>query len=81
MWKNKINYWYLLFPGRNIWDAYSQIPGKIPVTPFVGENYELTSIVDDKSSLYTGNKACDSFYKAEYDAQVYPQIFKKDEST
>ena len=41
--------------------------------------YQETSIIDDRSSLYTGNIACDSYYKAEYDAQVnwkyWGQIF------
>ena len=56
--------------GKSIWDTYSQNSGKIPLPSSLNSTYVPTSITDDRSTLYTGNVASDSFYKIEADAQV-----------
>ena len=58
------------FSGKSIWDTFSQEPGNIPVSDSLNASYVPISVVDDKSSTYTGNVAADAYYKIEFDAQV-----------
>ena len=44
--------------------------GTIPVSEGIEAAYNPTSIVDNGESLYTGNVAAESYFKAEFDAQV-----------
>ena len=61
----------LYLPGLSIWDVYSQSPyNTIPYNQQTYDDYNDVTIVDDKKSLKTGRVAADSYYKAEYDAQV-----------
>ena len=60
----------------NIWDVYSQSPyNDIPYNSQTYDDYQLTTIIDDRKSLKTGRVAADSFYKAEYDSQVKRYTF------
>ena len=56
--------------GLSIWDTFTSVKGTIPVTEGVETAYNPTSILDKGESLYSGNTAAESYFKAEYDVQV-----------
>nr|XP_026692500.1 uncharacterized protein LOC104266271 isoform X3 [Ciona intestinalis] len=55
--------------GPSIWDSFTQDKGRIPVSVNMNSSHVMESITDDLSGLSTGNVACDSYYKTEYDVQ------------
>ena len=54
----------------SIWDTFTSVKGTIPVSEGIEAAYNPTSIVDNGESMYTGNVAAESYFKAEFDAQV-----------
>ncbi|CAK8692258.1 unnamed protein product [Clavelina lepadiformis] len=56
--------------GPSIWDTFSQKKGVIPVSESMNASHVKESIIDDGSSLSTGNVACDGYYKLLFDNQL-----------
>lgn len=64
----------IFFSGPSVWDNFTQQVGNIPQSDLLQSTHVQESIIDNNSSLYTGNVAADSYFKTAYDAQVRTKL-------